>query len=73
MESPEPQCGKFIWKLQQAGIRSKNLIHSINKHLPRNKHKGQDQHKVPKEHTCEPETNLTEGTKIKILVSITLA
>lgn len=48
LESPEQQCGEFVWKLQRAGIRSNDLIHSINKHSARNKCRGQDQCQVPR-------------------------
>ena len=37
VENPDPQHGKFFQKLQQAGIQTNDLIHSVAIYVPRNK------------------------------------
>lgn len=41
MENPDPQKGKFFQKLQQVGIQTSDLIHSIIIYVPRNEGKRQ--------------------------------
>lgn len=41
VENPDPQHGQFFQKLQQVGIQTSDLTHSVTIYLPRNKGKEQ--------------------------------